>query len=1025
MRKFFKIAAIALVFIFILLWSLPYLFKGRLNDLLRKEISASITGKFDFKDLNVSLIRDFPHVSLAMTEPVCTSFVAQDTSELFKAKEISLSVGLFEILTGKQPLSIKKFGIDGATMLLIQYDSVLANYQLTPLDTTDKSQSSAIQFKIEDYSIENSDIRIIDHLKGQDLLISGLNHSGSFEQLEDRQKLNNTTDIQSLSILNKNIPVLKELKIHAENDLEISENGNSYRMGVSQLRLNDLLLEYSGAIHFSNDLIEFENFEVHSPSTAFKEIFSILPNAYTSDFNKVVSSGNFSLNGKLNGSYSDSSRVYPNWNVELIVSDGLIQYPGKNVSLNEFNLKVRSENQSADMVNSFFEISKFGFSIGNEPFEGKIRIQDLSNAFQTEGSIKAKLSLSKLREFFPLDGGNQLNGNLSLNSDFKFDRNAIEQQQFDKIDFNGACELRDFIYKADGMEDVSIPLAQLNFSPKLWNLENAQLVYGKSDFNFQGEIHHPLAMFAPGADAEIKLRHHSALIDIDELMKSNQQQSEAQTHKTKISFDELQLSFQSSIERLQYDVYKITGAQAEGQLQGNKLSLSKAEVDVNGSQIKGKAAFENIIDFVFNEQVLQGNLDLYSEYLDLDKLMAVPENAVAQKQTPEVYFSLPEDMDIDIQFAATQLKFDPLKLNKLSGKLHLIDQSLEIHEATADAAGGKMALTGVLEAKSDKQPIFDFKYELKRLEFKNAFTSFHTISKLAPIFNFIEGFFNSTFIFQGALTKDNYPDLKTVNINGIIETLEGAIKGFKPLQELASRVQIKEFSSLNLKNTKNWISVENGVVNVSDFTKNIGDVKFTAGGNHPLEGDMAYRILIDIPSNKTQSILKTIKVDDGIKYYNELMGKIGLNQKLSTDMLIDVQLGGRFTKPTLKLGLKPKDGSGSADGGLKGGIEQLKDTVSGKAAELTENLKTKAQEEINKATDSLTKQAEAQIDKLKDAAQKEVLQKVDSALAGKAGDLLKGSLDSISGKIIPGSGQHVDSLKNKLKEWNPFKKQKK
>lgn len=1028
MKKIWKILAVLFGLVLLIMITIPLFFKDRINEQIRREINANITGSFDFKELNISLFRDFPKLSLGLVGPVCWSYVASDTSEIFKASEVFVSLGLWDVLMNNEPFSISKIRLNTAEIHLIQYDSLQGNYMLVKTDTMAQEKSSNVQFKIEDYEIINSSLNYRDHYTNQELIISGIQHKGSFDQADAVQKTQSVTDIESFSFIENSVTLFKNLQITAVNNLEIYEEGKAIKISPSTLKLNEFVLNYQGGVKLKTNEIEFDNFQINSPSTDFKDIFSILPNAYTKDFKQVVSSGKVLLDGMINGSYSDSNQIFPSWKIKLEVENGELKYPGKNLALRNFNLKLHSENDSRDMSTSYLELTKFGFTFNEESITGQLRINDLSNRFATEGSLAGSLSLSQIKEFYPMNEGDVLQGKLNISSDFKFDKKAIESQDYKDIKFNGECSLTDFLYKTKGLLDTRIPFAHIKFTPQQWDIDNIKLLYGSSDFQINGNVTQPLALLTPKGIVTMNLMHTSDRIDIDELRSSGDNNTKASKSSPAMSagdrYSNLLVNFSTKINSLKYDLYQIKAAHGEGKLVGNKLEIHKAGVNVNDNLIQGSATFENIIDYSLTDKELKGQLNLNATSLDLDKMMMVPENASGSATPAELYFSLPENMDLKIQFAASTMKFSPLILNKLSGDLHLIDQTLEIQSATAEAAGGKMQLSGLFEAKTNTQPIFNFKYDLKKLEFKNAFKSFHTVAKLAPLFSYIDGFFNSTFIFQGALKKDNFPDLMTVNIDGIIETLEGAIKGFKPLQDIASRINLKELSSLNIKNSKNWITVDKGIVKISEFTKTIGDVKLTADGMHPLEGDMSYNLFFDIPSNKTNAILKTIKLDEGIQYYNELMSKIGIEQKLSSEMLIHVKLGGSILKPNIKVGLKPKNASAGGGSIADQGIDFIKDSFATKKGEILEDLQTKAKDEIGKITDSLKQNAEQQLDKLKESAQKDIMKKLDTSISKKAEDLLKGPLDSLGHKILPG-GTAADSIKNKIKEWNPFKKQKK
>src|SRR5215216_6374014 len=94
LKKIFKITAFTLLFLVALAFAAPYLFKGKILSLLKKEINSSINAKADFKDVSISFFRHFPKVSVALKslEIVGTGEFEGDT--LVSAKEIDASLNL-------------------------------------------------------------------------------------------------------------------------------------------------------------------------------------------------------------------------------------------------------------------------------------------------------------------------------------------------------------------------------------------------------------------------------------------------------------------------------------------------------------------------------------------------------------------------------------------------------------------------------------------------------------------------------------------------------------------------------------------------------------------------------------------------------------------------------------------------------------------------------------------------------------------------------------------------------------------
>ena len=63
-KKTMKIAGITLGVILLLLLILPFAFQGKLAKLVKEEGNKMLNAQFDFRTLNISLLRNFPSASV-------------------------------------------------------------------------------------------------------------------------------------------------------------------------------------------------------------------------------------------------------------------------------------------------------------------------------------------------------------------------------------------------------------------------------------------------------------------------------------------------------------------------------------------------------------------------------------------------------------------------------------------------------------------------------------------------------------------------------------------------------------------------------------------------------------------------------------------------------------------------------------------------------------------------------------------------------------------------------------------------
>jgi hypothetical protein len=267
-----------------------------------------------------------------------------------------------------------------------------------------------------------------------------------------------------------------------------------------------------------------------------------------------------------------------------------------------------------------------------------------------------------------------------------------------------------------------------------------------------------------------------------------------------------------------------------------------------------------------------------------------------------------------------------------------------------------------------------------------------------------------------------------MKVDGFIETIEGSITGFKPLDLMSEKLKLTELKNISIQNTKNWISVSNGLVSLKEFTKKIDDIELKVGGTHRISGPMDYNIIIKLPKSKIAKFTSDIRLDKSLDKLNGILQKVGLEAKVPNNLNILVNLKGSATNPEFAYKLLTGDGESvdSAENLFESAKAKLKDSVKTRADEEFSKLKEKLKQESSKLEDSLTKEATRKASELKDQiidkSTEELRKSIDSNVINKAKDLGKSSLDSVSQKIL---NKDAEQIKEKLKDWNPFKKDKK
>jgi uncharacterized protein involved in outer membrane biogenesis len=110
-KKIVKIIGIVLLSLIIIAFLLPLLFKGKIMAIAKKQINKNLSAQVDFKDVDISFFRHFPHVAAGLEnlQIIGTGDFSKDT--LLSAKKIDVALN-FMSLFGDAEMKIYSITVD-------------------------------------------------------------------------------------------------------------------------------------------------------------------------------------------------------------------------------------------------------------------------------------------------------------------------------------------------------------------------------------------------------------------------------------------------------------------------------------------------------------------------------------------------------------------------------------------------------------------------------------------------------------------------------------------------------------------------------------------------------------------------------------------------------------------------------------------------------------------------------------------------------------------------------------------------
>ena len=98
MKKFLKIFGLIILVLLIILIAAPFLFKGKIIGIVNEQLEKNINAKASVSDVNISLIRNFPNLSVRLKNLTVIGIDEFDEDTLLAINSFDLAVDVISVI---------------------------------------------------------------------------------------------------------------------------------------------------------------------------------------------------------------------------------------------------------------------------------------------------------------------------------------------------------------------------------------------------------------------------------------------------------------------------------------------------------------------------------------------------------------------------------------------------------------------------------------------------------------------------------------------------------------------------------------------------------------------------------------------------------------------------------------------------------------------------------------------------------------------------------------------------------------
>ncbi len=1029
MKIILRILFWALIGLIIALIFLPFLFKGQIHKAIKEQVNENIHAEVDFKDASISLIKNFPNLAVVVNDISIDGINQWSSKQLFSAESISIKTDLMSIIKPSDGINIKGIVVNSPLLDLVVNESGQANYDIIKESNSNDSTTEAFG-EIENYEINAGQISYTDKKNKVYANVIDMGHQGKGEFRNVQFDLLTSTTISQLDFSSGGIKFLNNAKIDADIALEIDGDSKSYKFKENSIKINDLDLSFMGSVIQKISGFGFD-LDIEAPNNKVSSILSLIPTAYKESIAGIKSEGNSFVRGTIKGYYNGDQNVYPQIDIGMNIENGEVKYPNMPLPIKDINFDMDILSKNNDLSDLTIDMKKVNFKIENNLLTSQLRVENALSKPHVNGQLAGTLNFKHIARAYPLEGIKLKNGIVETNMTVDAAAEDVESRNYKNINFNGTASATDIDLE---YENYPVQLDQIDIYMKPENVtsEVDNLKVGSSDFSGDIHVNNPLAFITDEAEADIDLNLQSDKLDVNQLLsytnEGNQNESTDSTLVDLSLYKDLNLSAKYTANKVVYDSYDLKNLYASGNYNQDILKLENSQAKLDDTPIALRGELNDVSHYLFLQENLKGKLFFDANKIDANKYISESESEAGISAVVIV----PENMELDIYPEINELRYENYILKDVRGKVTINNSAALLVDGQAKAMDGKILLDGIYDTSDPVNPLFDVKLDLNTLNFSKVFENSESFKILAPVAEYINGLFNSTLVFAGPLGQDMLPKLDQITASGYLETLQGKISGFGPLERIGNTIGIEKLTNLDIKGTKNWFEVKDGKVILKPHEHKIDDMAFTVGGTHSISQDLDYTINAVIPRDKLKKDKLGKNLEYGMNYLESEAKKRGVNIDLGDLIYLDIFITGTLKNPKIKVlpvGSGGKTLRETITDEVNNQVDILKDTIrtelENKTEAIKDTIRTVVDSQVNNAKSKAEEAVKSELDKQKDAIRDKLKGKVDSTITGVVTEQLEDKVGQAAKDVLgKGAANEIDSLKEKLNNWNPFKKKK-
>ncbi|WP_438965949.1 AsmA family protein [Flavobacterium sp.] len=487
LKKILKFTGITLLILIITLAAAPFIFKDKIKEIIAKTLNESVDAKVAFEDVDLSLFKSFPKATVTIEKLSIINKAPFVGDTLFYSGETNLKMSIRELFKdAEETMNLESISSENAIVNIIFNKEGLGNYDIALKENqpSENSDSKPFALNIQDYKIENLRFTYLDEASDMKMILDSINHTGTGNFAAQKLDLDTKTNAKLSFEMEKN-KYMSNVAVTLDAVLGIDMDQMKFEFKDNKALINQLPLKFHGYLQMLDDG-QLYDLTFNTPTSSFKNFLGLVPAAYSGDLNTVETSGDFTVNGKVNGKLTETT--IPKFNIEIASKNARFKYPDLPKAVNNIIIDTHIVNETGLMNDTYVNLDQLSFSIDQDVFNAKATVKNFENAL-VNAELKGTINLANVSKAYPIQLDQPLSGILNADIITKFDMKSVETSQYQNIQNSGTLSITGFNYTGPEMaKPFLINKAAVVFNTSKIQLNQFNAKTGNSDLNVTGVL---------------------------------------------------------------------------------------------------------------------------------------------------------------------------------------------------------------------------------------------------------------------------------------------------------------------------------------------------------------------------------------------------------------------------------------------------------------------------------------------------------------------------------------------------------